>query len=66
MSFTEVFYKMYEHHKNGIAYKLSEAAQKVFDEMSDACAEYLNETYREGKLSNVNALILTIKLRIEF
>jgi hypothetical protein len=37
--------KMYEDHKDGILYRLSDHAQELFDKMSDNYAEYIKDKY---------------------
>lgn len=43
--FTDVFQNIHNNHKGGKVYRLSEEAQVLFDEMSDAFVEYINSKY---------------------
>ena len=43
--FVALYEKMYEDHKDGVIYKLALDAQKDYDEMVDAFADFLDEKY---------------------
>ncbi|CAC5410031.1 unnamed protein product [Mytilus coruscus] len=51
-NFVPVFLKMFEHHTNGVTYKLSTLAQEEYDKMTDSFAEVLDEKYKENDENN--------------
>ena len=44
--FSDVFVLMHKDHLDGKIYTLSESAQKIFDEISDSYAAYLDDKYK--------------------
>lgn len=55
--FIEVFYKIFQDHKDGKEYRLTVDAQKEYDEMVDSYADQLNYKYREVSGMNVHSAI---------